>query len=117
VIGSIWLFRGLSPGLLRPGRLRGDAQTRRVLPRAGVGGGGQQRRRPPAGAAAPGRRRARGGPPGEAVRAGLLLDTGHNRKTDPHDAAERRETARGGDAFHSVPLPRRRTPTTCVGSR
>ena len=54
---------------------------------------------------------------GEAVRAGLLMDTGHNRKTDPHDAAERRETARGGDAFHSVPLPRRRTPTTCVGSR
>ena len=51
-----------------------------------MGGGGQQRRRPAVGAAAAGGRGARGRRAGEAVRADPLLDTGHNRKTDAHDA-------------------------------
>lgn len=52
-----------------------------------MGGRGQQRHRPATGAATAGRRRARRGRvPAKLSARARLFDTGHNRKTDAHDA-------------------------------
>ena len=61
-------------------------RSTRGMARAGLGCRGRQRRRPASGAAAPRRRRARHRRASQARARVRLFDTGHNRKTDAHDA-------------------------------